>query len=362
MLIDDSPREEKLPLQPGCSQDGLARATIRRGPGSMPIDCGIRTRSSRTVQPPVESDVPEVAGRTADSTIHRVVAAERTRRSAGGRRSITVTIERPHSYRAPRASCRRRVSVKVKPLASAKTTSTPVLRIACSRHHRLESGRSSDGAISNASRRSSSRSSDGAGATAGVSSDFNRCATRRPGNSVQQVGRQRLPIQATTGAEFPAAVCVSDSRCITSDAGPGCGIQLPPEFGTAQASPIHSWIPCRTRPPPICASIESPTSNPIHPVVRRVEAISSSRLGPRRGPDSISPASVSKTLRISSPIGVSSESTAVSRADRKRSHLRDHPASPVACSSSTRRRCVSVLPRSSRDLGVRSRESSGEAR
>ena len=151
------------------------------------------------------------------SISHRVDAEDRIRASPGGRTIITSSGESPRRRRSSNPSWMRRLSRASKALPSTTTESIAGVRIAVSRHQRLDARSSSSG------RMKMDRSINRASASDGVSPRaFGAPSSPRSGTGAlviaaipgvrletrfQGPGRHRRPIHAMLGDDRPRSSC-----------------------------------------------------------------------------------------------------------------------------------------------------------
>ena len=203
----------------GCSIGQSSETIPSRHRPWIGADWGIRQRTSRSrqcLESRAEVDSTGGERRVIDtgSTIHRVDADDRIRASLGGRTTMTRIDDSPRRRRSSRPSWIRRLSRASKALPSTITESIAGVRIAVSRHHRLDARSSWSGRMK--MDRSSNRASTLRGvfrrwfdfpsspwSVAGASAvALGRLDTRFHGP-----GRHRRPIHAMLGADRPRASC-----------------------------------------------------------------------------------------------------------------------------------------------------------
>lgn len=152
------------------------------------------------------------------STSHRVDAEERIRASPGGRTTITSKEGSPRRRRSSRPSWTRRLSSASNALPSTTTASIAGVRIAASRHQRLDARSSSSGRTKTDP--SSNRASPPHGVfritfdvpspprpPIGIPARCIAVAVVRLDTRLQGPGRHRRPIHATLGDDRPSMSC-----------------------------------------------------------------------------------------------------------------------------------------------------------
>lgn len=202
---------------------GQSSETIpSRGSPSIGAACGIRHRSSRSRQRresrmgPISTDGECLLVGTG-SINHRVDAEERIRTSPGGRTTITRIADSPRRRRSSSPSWIRRLSRASNAFPSTITASIAGVRMAASRHQRLDARSSSSGRMK--IDRSSNRASTSPGwlrSGFGIPSSPRPVigapceppiASSRPDTRFQGPGRHRRPIHVMLGDDRPRSSC-----------------------------------------------------------------------------------------------------------------------------------------------------------